>query len=152
MQNHLGLDYKFQSESELMATTGERIRQIREKRGLTQDQLAEAAEISKGFLSDVENNNKNISSQSLLRIATALGASVDYLLQGGTKDAAGKEPVVIPPELSKAAEELKLSYTETLELLDAYNSVVARRSTKFQRKFSVDDWKNLHKAIKKVFG
>jgi transcriptional regulator with XRE-family HTH domain len=135
-----------------MATTGERIKQIREKKGLTQDQLAEAAGISKGFLSDVENNNKNISSQSLLRIANALGASVDYLLQGATIEAADKAPVVIPPELSDAAEELKLSYAETLELLDAHKSVVARRSSKSQRQFSVDDWKNLHKAIKKVFG
>ncbi|MGE0116176.1 MAG: helix-turn-helix domain-containing protein [Steroidobacteraceae bacterium] len=135
-----------------MATTGERIKQIREKKGLTQDQLAEAAGISKGFLSDVENNNKNISSQSLLRIANALGASVDYLLQGATIEAGDKAPVVIPPELSDAAEELKLSYAETLELLDAHKSVVARRSSKTQRQFSVDDWKNLHKAIKKVFG
>lgn len=135
-----------------MATTGERIKQIREKKGLTQDQLAEASGISKGFLSDVENNNKNISSQSLLRIANALGASVDFLLQGATREGADKAPVVIPPELSDAAEELKLSYAETLELLDAHKSVVARRSNKSQRQFSVDDWKNLHKAIKKVFG
>lgn len=135
-----------------MATTGERIKQIREKKGLTQDQLAEAAGISKGFLSDVENNNKNISSQYLLRIANTLGASVDYLLQGAAREAAEKEPVVIPPELSDAAEELKLGYAETLELLDAYKSVVARRSSKSQRQFSVDDWKSLYKAIKKVFG
>lgn len=135
-----------------MATTGERIKQIREKKGLTQDQLAEAAGISKGFLSDVENNNKNIGSQALLRIANALGASVDFLLQGAAREPAEKEPVVIPPELSDAAEELKLSYAETLELLDAYKSVVARRSSKSQRQFSKDDWKNLHRAIKKVFG
>jgi len=147
-----GLNYKFRRGTALMATTGERIKQIREKKGLTQDQLAEAAGISKGFLSDVENNNKNISSQALLRVANALGTSVDFLLQGATKESAEKEPVVIPPELSDAAEELKLSYAETLELLDAYKSVVARRSSKSQRQFSVDDWKNLHKAIKKVFG
>lgn len=135
-----------------MATTGERIKQIREKKGLTQDQLAEAGGISKGFLSDVENNNKNISSQSLLRLANVLGASVDYLLQGAARETTEKEPVVIPSELSEAAEQLKLSYAETLELLDAYKSVVARRSSKSQRQFSLEDWKNLHKAIKRVFG
>lgn len=146
------LNYKCKLGNKLMATTGERIKQIREKKCLTQDQLAEAAGISKGFLSDVENNNKNISSQSLLRIANALGASVDYLLQGATREAAEKEPVVIPPELSEAAEQLRLTYAETLELLDAYKSVVARRSSKSQRQFSTEDWKNLHKAIKRVFG
>jgi len=44
--------------------------------------LAETAAISKGFLSDVENNKRNISSEYLLRIANSLGTSVDYLLKG----------------------------------------------------------------------
>lgn len=135
-----------------MATTGDRIRQIREARKMTQDKLSDAAGISKGFLSDVENNNKNISSQALLRIANVLGASVDYLLRGEVKEFVEHEPVVIPPELSQAAEELDLSYSQTLELLTAYGSVIAKRSNKSQRKLSIEDWKNFHKAIKEVFG
>lgn len=136
-----------------MATTGDRIRFIREKKKMTQDQLTEAAGISKGFLSDVENNKRDIGSQYLLRIANALGASVDYLLQGETKEVvAEKAPVVIPPALSQAAEELNLSYGQTLELLSAHDSVVARRSSRSQKEFTVEDWKNLHKAIKRVFG
>lgn len=136
-----------------MATTGDRIRHIREKKKMTQDQLAEAAGISKGFLSDVENNKRNISSQALLRIANALGASVDYLLQGESKQIVEERaPVIIPPTLSQAAEELSLSYTETLDLLSAYNSIIARRSTRTQKDFSVEDWKKFHAAIKKVFG
>jgi len=136
-----------------MATTGDRIRHIREKKKMTQDQLAEASGISKGFLSDVENNKRNISSQALLRIANALGASVDYLLQGESKQIVEERaPVIIPPALSQAAEELSLSYTETLDLLSAHNSIVARRSTRTQKEFSVEDWKKFHAAIKKVFG
>jgi transcriptional regulator with XRE-family HTH domain len=135
-----------------MATPGERIRYIREKKKMTQDRLADAAGISKGFLSDVENSKRNISAQNLLQIANALGASVDYLLQGEAKAPIERSPVVIPPELSRAAEELDLSYAETLELLTAYNSIVARRSNRSQREFTVDDWKKLHKAIKGVFG
>jgi len=136
-----------------MPTTGDRIREIREKRKMTQDQLAQAADLSKGFLSDVENNKANISSQLLLRIANVLGASVDYLLQGKTKETSSlKDPVIIPQELSLAAEQLKLSYGEALELLEAHKSVVARRSNKDLKSFSVEDWKELHKAIKKVFG
>ncbi len=135
-----------------MPTTGDRIREIREKKKMTQDQLAEAADISKGFLSDVENNKRNISSQGLLRIANSLGASVEYLLRGEIKESTAQEPVVIPPELSQAAEELHLSYAQTLELLDAHRSIVARRSSKSLRNFRVDDWKKLHGAIKKVYG
>jgi hypothetical protein len=59
---------------------------------------------------------------------------------------------VIPPELSQAAEELELSYAATVELLETHRSVIARRSNKGLRKFSIDDWKKLHEAIKKVFG
>ncbi len=136
-----------------MPAIGDRIREIRERRGMTQDKLAAAAQISKGFLCDVENNKANIGSQALLRIANCLGASVDYLLRGEMREVApSREPVVIPPELSRAAEQLKLGYTETLELLDAYKSVVARRSNKSLKAFTVEDWKKLHGAIRKVFG
>ena len=135
-----------------MATTGDRIREVRDALGMTQDVLAETAGISKGFLSDVENNNRNISSEYLLRIANVLGASIDYLLRGETKELNRAEPVVIPPELSQVAEELKLSYPQTLELLEAHRSIVARRSTKRVKRFMPEDWKELHRAIKRVFG
>ena len=134
-----------------MAATGDRIKEIREARGMTQDQLADKAGISKGFLSDVENDKRNISSENLLRVANTLGASVDYLLRGETRSAK-REEVVIPPELSEAAEELNLSYAQTLELLEAHRSVIARRSTKAAKRFTADDWKQLHRAIKTVFG
>lgn len=135
-----------------MATTGDRIREIREAKGLTQDRLSELAGLSKGFLSDVEHNNKNLSSQGLLRIANALGASVDYLLRGETQEFSNNKEIVIPPYLSEAAEDLGLSYSETLELLNAQQSVIARRSKKSVKELSVKDWKNFHEAIKKVFG
>lgn len=48
---------------------------------MNQDILAERAGLSKGFLSDVENNKRNVGSQNLLKIANVLGASVDYLLR-----------------------------------------------------------------------
>lgn len=132
-----------------MATVGERIKEVREARGWTQEKLADEAKISKGFLSEVENKGKNLGLEILLRIATVLGASVEYLATGAGPEAAAREPVVIPRELSKAAEELELSYQETMELLDAYNSVVARRSNR-KREFSAEDWKELYRAIKNV--
>jgi molybdenum-dependent DNA-binding transcriptional regulator ModE len=73
-------------------------------------------------------------------------------MRGELKEFDRLEAVVIPPELSVAARELDLSYNETLELLDAHNSVFARRSTRSQKEFLVEDWKQLYKAIKKVFG
>lgn len=135
-----------------MSTVGDRIRIIRDDMQMNQDRLAELAGLSKGFLSDVENNKRNISSENLLKIANVLGASVDYLLRGDVAMPISAEPIVIPPELSQAAEELELSYAATIELLEAHRSVIARRSNKGLRKFTADDWKEFHRAIKKVFG
>ena len=135
-----------------MATTGERIREIREKRGLRQDQLASQAQISKSFLSEIENNNRNVSSQALLRIANVLGASVDYLLTGESKETPAKGPITIPPELSRAAEELHLTFNQTVDLLEAQRSIVARRAHKSIKNLTVEDWKELHKTLKRVFG
>ncbi|HET8924796.1 MAG TPA: helix-turn-helix transcriptional regulator [Candidatus Acidoferrum sp.] len=136
-----------------MPSVGDRIREIREAQRLTQDQLAEKADISKGFLSEIENGKRNVSSEYLLRVANALCASVDYLLRGTTDVSnVNKEPVVISPELSDAAQRLNLSYAETIELLEAHRSVIARRSMKQSKPFSKDDWVALHKAIKQVFG
>lgn len=132
-------------------TAGERIREIREKRGLTQEQLAKKAEISKGFLSDVENDKRNIGSQGLLRIANELGASVDYLLAGRVTENVDIEKIVIPQELSEAAEELSLSYSDTLDLLKTFNSAVARRGKTYRKELTVEEWKKFHKAIKEVF-
>lgn len=131
--------------------TGNRIRTIREKRGLTQEELAKKAGISKGFLSDVENDKRNIGSQGLLRIANELGASVDYLLTGQVKGNKENEQIIIPPELSQMAEELNISYSETLDLLNTFSSPVARRSKQFRKVLTVDEWKKLHQLLKEVF-
>lgn len=136
-----------------MPRTGDRIREIREARKLTQDQLAVKAGISKGFLSDVETGKRNVSSENLLQIANALNASIDYLMRGSIETPVMvSEDVTIPAELSAAAEELRLTYAQTRELLDAQRSVVARRSSKQSRTLEKKDWIDLYKTIQKVFG
>lgn len=136
-----------------MPTVGDRIREIREHKNLTQDRLAELSNISKGFLSEIENNKRNPSSESVLRIANALGASIDYLLRGDDPlSRQPQQPVMIPPALAEAAERLNLSYSQTVELLEAHRSVIARRSNQQTKPFEVKDWEDLYKAIKKVFG
>ena len=139
-----------------MATVGERIKEVREVKGWTQEKLAAEADISKSFLSEVEKHGKNISLDLLLKVATALGASVGYLASGEGLQPGERRPVVIPIELSEAAEALHLSYPETLDLLEAYGSIVARRSNRLKGVMTIEDWKSLHKAlrdvVKKVYG
>lgn|SRR5574338_527819 len=135
-----------------MATPGDRIREARESRGWTQEELAGKAQMSKGFLSDVENNKRSVSAEYVLKIANALGVSLDYLLRGETgREERERRPVEIPPELSAAAQRLKLSYSQTLTLLETHLSVVARRSNRTLRPLSVDEWINLFKALSRVY-
>src|SRR5712691_9158935 len=123
-----------------MPTPGDRIKDVRDEKGWTQDELAQKAGISKGFLSDVENNKRNVSAENALKIADALGVSLDFLMRGQQgKEEAARQPVSIPSELSQAAEEFKWSYSETLTLLDAHEAVVARRSNQALRRPTVED-------------
>jgi transcriptional regulator with XRE-family HTH domain len=129
---------------------GQRIRELRERRGFTLDDLVASSGVSKGFLSEVENGKRGLSAENVLKIATALGASLDYLLRGEMQLNVRQEAVTIPPELASFAAELNLSYRETVQLLNAHNSVVARRSD-VKQTLSIDDWRQLHETLKKVY-
>jgi transcriptional regulator with XRE-family HTH domain len=58
---------------------GDRIRFLRGKRGLTQEQLAERAGISVDFLSLIERGRNSPSFENLEELASALGVSVAQL-------------------------------------------------------------------------
>ena len=70
------------AETHTMNTVGERIKARRLERGWTQEQLAEKAGISKGFLSDLETGTRNVSAEYLLKIAQALNVTLDFLMKG----------------------------------------------------------------------
>jgi transcriptional regulator with XRE-family HTH domain len=58
---------------------GKTIRRYRERAGLTQEQLSEKADLSAKYLGEVERGLVNISVDALLRIANALGLTVNNL-------------------------------------------------------------------------
>jgi len=55
---------------------GEAIRQLRQKRGITQEDLAHAAEITTGTLSLIERGHANPTWGTIKAVATALGVSM----------------------------------------------------------------------------
>ena len=65
-----------------MTSIGERISYIRKERGYTQLKLAELANISIQFLSDIENNKKSMTVKTLRQIADSLNISTDYIIYG----------------------------------------------------------------------
>lgn len=55
------------------------IKELREKRGMMQKELAEIAKISRPYLHDLENNRRGARPETLKRIADALGVTVEEL-------------------------------------------------------------------------
>ena len=60
---------------------GNRIKEARKNKGLTQEQLAEKADMSVTFLGEVERNEKLPGLHIFTRIVTALDTSADYILR-----------------------------------------------------------------------
>ena len=65
-----------------MISIGRRISGIRKERGYTQEKLAELANISVQFLSDIENDKKNMTVITLKKVADALCVTTDYIIYG----------------------------------------------------------------------
>ena len=70
---------------ELGRQVGERIRTLRKAQGVTVERLAEAADISVQYVSDIERGRKNMTIPILKRIVLALHTTADYLLFGRTE-------------------------------------------------------------------
>ena len=129
-------------------TVGQRINYVRTEQGLTLEGLARRAGLSKSFLWEVENDRSGISGNRLLQLADALGASVDYLLRGGSsRESDESRSVEIPTELIEMAEELGLSFRQTRILLDVDRSIVARRGGDAGTRKNKEAWRSLYKAV-----
>ncbi|MDE5621308.1 MAG: helix-turn-helix domain-containing protein [Ruminococcus sp.] len=58
---------------------GNRIRLLREEKGLTQGELAEKLHVTQSFISVVENKNKNLSMRKFLELAEIFECSVEVI-------------------------------------------------------------------------
>jgi transcriptional regulator with XRE-family HTH domain len=67
---------------DICVEVGKRIRSLRRERGWRQIDLAESADISENYVSDVEMGKKEICIRTLQTIAKAFGISVSELLRG----------------------------------------------------------------------
>lgn len=65
-----------------MTFSGSKVRQYRDRRGMTQGELAEKAGVTQSFISDMEGNKKAPSTRTMILIAEALGVKLDALLEG----------------------------------------------------------------------
>lgn len=127
------------------AEIGNRIRALRKSKDLSIQGLAEACAISPGYLSEIERGGSAPSGEKLVKIASELGVSIDYLLTGAT---AAQASVQIPAGLAAAAEHLNLTYAQTVRLLAGKHSLVARRSPTLEDEWTKTDWINFYNKVK----
>lgn len=66
--------------SEINIKIGNKIREIRQSKGLSQEQLAEIAEVHRTYVGMIERAEKNITLVSLEKIAKALDVEIGELL------------------------------------------------------------------------
>lgn len=59
---------------------GQRIRELREEKGWSQEKLAEQADLDRTYIGRIERGEKNIGLENLVKIARALGVRARELL------------------------------------------------------------------------
>lgn len=130
-----------------MNSVGERIKARRLELGWTQEELCRKAGISTGFLSDLENQKRSVSAETLLDIARVLALSLDYLMKGdGTQVQA--EQVQIPGSLAGFAKAENISFVQALLLLDMQRQIIAHRSTGKTEDLESVNWKKFYESVK----
>ena len=130
-------------------TVGQRLNYIRTQKGLTLEALADRSGLSKSFLWEVEQDRSGISGRRLLQVADALNASVEFLLRGGSAPTENQpQSIEVPRSLSELAEEVGLTYRQTMTLLEIERSLVARRRGGPRGSKGKEDWRTLYLAVR----
>ena len=65
-----------------LAAFGRNVARIRAERGFSQDKLAEKADLDRTYLSGIERGVRNPGIKVVIRVARALGVTVDQLCKG----------------------------------------------------------------------
>jgi transcriptional regulator with XRE-family HTH domain len=89
---------------------GIRIRELRTRRGWSQEAFADVAGVHRTYMGHLERGEKNLSFLSMLRVANALGVTLSELLAGLEKGDAARianpKATSVPAAKSRALEEV----------------------------------------------
>ena len=61
---------------------GDRLRQLRKQKNISQEELAFKAGLHRTYISDIERGSRNVSLENISKIAEALGIKPSQLLEG----------------------------------------------------------------------
>ncbi len=60
---------------------GKNLKKIRTKKGISQGDIARALDVSRGYISNIENGKTNPTLATISRLAKAVGISIDELMK-----------------------------------------------------------------------
>ncbi|MGE4421663.1 MAG: helix-turn-helix domain-containing protein [Pseudodesulfovibrio sp.] len=69
-----------EAERKIMSEFGQRVRQLREEAGLSQEKLAELTDVHRTYISGIERGRQNISLLTMHQLALALETDVSKLV------------------------------------------------------------------------
>jgi transcriptional regulator with XRE-family HTH domain len=81
---------------------GKRIRSERRKQDLTQEELAEMADISASFMGHIERGGRTLSIETLAKLANVLNVSIEYIICGEFN----YQPNTLPAEILDALNQM----------------------------------------------
>lgn len=68
-------------DKKLLITLGTRIKSLRSKKKLTQEEVAGSIDMDRSYFSDIERGKRNVAAINLIKIANALEVSVGDLFE-----------------------------------------------------------------------
>lgn len=96
---------------------GKRIREERTKLNLTQEQLAELVNVSTTYIGFVERGERSLTLSKLIKVANALGVSVDYLLADSILTETSSQEKLLLQIFASASDENKALILEMAKLI-----------------------------------
>lgn len=101
---------------------GERIANLRKNLGLTQEKLAEQADISIQFLVQIEHGKRTMKIATLRKLCAALSVSADYIINGVEKEPCSAEINALIAPLS--VDERK----KAVKMLAAFTKIISEKT------------------------
>ena len=103
---------------DLKEMIGSRIQEIRNKKGITQDQLSEKVGISSKYLSSIERGKENPTLNTILKLAQSLDVKLDeFFTHLEIEDPAKRKSMIIEMLDEADEDQLKLAYKVLSEII-----------------------------------
>ena len=99
---------------------GEKIKKERMRNRLTQEMLAELADITSSYVGQIERGERKVTLSKLVRIANVLNVSVDYLLSDTTELTGDNLQAEIKNAMSNMEEKDKHMIIDIIKIINDY--------------------------------